>query len=499
MVPRIRTKNYFPFIFVILAVTIGIILFVVQSGTNDITAELTRNRAGTANRALVNHLQSIQDSAIRQLELIARSKTFIRLIQNSNHASLREFLKDRIMGMDSATVCDADGIVLARTHSVKIGDSLSAYKAVASALRTGRSSIAIEEMKINGRFSIFASVPVMHDAVLIGVVSYRFDLEKTTYLDLLQEETGCYSAIFNGNRRVSTTLLNQDGKRAVGRAIGTTANNEIVKTVLHEGNTYSGRLFMFGRMYEGYLTPLASGGEIVGMLGTSIDIDAIAKKQRAMHYLILLAFSIGLSIAGLAIVFSSRAARELTTIHAELFTEKTMSAELEQEEDAQSQPDNTGISRDPAAAQAALEGKRVLLVEDVEINREILTAMLEETRISVDCAEDGRQALEVFSANPDKYDVILMDVHMPEMDGMEATRLIRALDAPESARVPILAITANVFPDEVQEYLTAGMNDYIGKPVDCATLLDKLTRYCTGEYIDAAEMQAHTGGSAAFS
>jgi CheY-like chemotaxis protein len=62
-----------------------------------------------------------------------------------------------------------------------------------------------------------------------------------------------------------------------------------------------------------------------------------------------------------------------------------------------------------------------------------------------------------------------------------------------------LAITTNVFPDEVQEYLSAGMNDYIGKPVDCAILLDKLERYCTGKYIDTAAIQAHTGGSATFS
>ena len=123
------------------------------------------------------------------------------------------------------------------------------------------------------------------------------------------------------------------------------------------------------------------------------------------------------------------------------------------------------------------EGKTALLVEDMEINREILTAILEETQIQIECAENGLQAVELFEANPGRYDVIFMDINMPVMDGWEATRRIRALNTPEGARVPIVALTANKLPEDVEKCFKVGMNDHIGKPVDFDLLLRKLGQY----------------------
>ena len=126
---------------------------------------------------------------------------------------------------------------------------------------------------------------------------------------------------------------------------------------------------------------------------------------------------------------------------------------------------------------ASLEGKTALLAEDNEINREIVFAMLEDTGLRIEYAENGLEALEMFSAAPGKYDIILMDINMPEMDGVEATRRIRALDGPEGPRVPIIAMTANVLADEVDSYFAAGMNGHVGKPVDFGKLLDLLYEF----------------------
>ncbi len=124
-----------------------------------------------------------------------------------------------------------------------------------------------------------------------------------------------------------------------------------------------------------------------------------------------------------------------------------------------------------------LDGKRILLVEDVEINREIVMSFLEGTNATVECAHDGQVALNRFSADPARYDIIFMDVHMPVMDGYEATARIRALPVEKARTVPIVAMTANVFREDVEKCLEAGMNDHIGKPIDAQLLQKKLREY----------------------
>jgi len=131
------------------------------------------------------------------------------------------------------------------------------------------------------------------------------------------------------------------------------------------------------------------------------------------------------------------------------------------------------------------EGRRVLLVEDIEINREILLTLLEPTLLEVDCAENGAHAVRMFTEAPKKYDMIFMDVQMPEMDGYEATRRIRAIEAERSSAlerakgVPIVAMTANVFREDIDKCLESGMNDHIGKPLNFDTVLEKLRTYLT--------------------
>ena len=119
-------------------------------------------------------------------------------------------------------------------------------------------------------------------------------------------------------------------------------------------------------------------------------------------------------------------------------------------------------------------GLSILLVEDVEINREIVLALLEPMGIKIDCAENGIEAVRMFSKSPDKYDMIFMDVQMPEMDGYEATQKIRALDIPQAKTIPIIAMTANVFRDDIEKCLASGMNVHVGKPLDLDEVLQQI-------------------------
>jgi signal transduction histidine kinase len=122
-------------------------------------------------------------------------------------------------------------------------------------------------------------------------------------------------------------------------------------------------------------------------------------------------------------------------------------------------------------------GSRILLVEDLEINREIVEAMLELLHLDIDSASNGIEAVKMFSAAPEKYDLIFMDLQMPEMDGFEATRAIRAIDSPKAKEIPIVAMTANVFKEDIQKCLEIGMNAHLGKPLDCGEMQEILKTY----------------------
>jgi len=127
------------------------------------------------------------------------------------------------------------------------------------------------------------------------------------------------------------------------------------------------------------------------------------------------------------------------------------------------------------------EGHRVLLVEDVDINREIVMALLEPTLLDINCAVNGKEAVRIFSESPESYDMIFMDLQMPEMDGYEATKAIRALDVPNAKEIPIIAMTANVFKEDVERCLSAGMNAHVGKPLDFHEVVSKLQLYLLKE------------------
>ena len=122
-------------------------------------------------------------------------------------------------------------------------------------------------------------------------------------------------------------------------------------------------------------------------------------------------------------------------------------------------------------------GKRILLAEDVEINREIVVTVLEPLGFSITEAEDGQHAFDAFSANPESFDLIFMDIHMPGVDGYQATRLIRAFDHPQAKTIPIIAMTANVFKEDVERCHAAGMNDHMGKPLDFDAVMAILRKY----------------------
>jgi two-component system sensor histidine kinase/response regulator len=134
-------------------------------------------------------------------------------------------------------------------------------------------------------------------------------------------------------------------------------------------------------------------------------------------------------------------------------------------------------------------GARILVAEDNAVNREVALSLMADLGFSIDCAENGRQAVEMVGKHD--YDLILMDMQMPELDGVEATREIRGRHG--KRQVPIIALTANAFDDDRQRCLDAGMNGHVAKPVEPATLFTALRRWLPQRRLAAPAVSAMSG------
>ncbi len=139
--------------------------------------------------------------------------------------------------------------------------------------------------------------------------------------------------------------------------------------------------------------------------------------------------------------------------------------------------ENNDSQKDSCSQSMELSGKRVLLVEDNAINMEIAHAILEEEHLNITEAKNGKEALEIFqNSKLSEYDVIIMDVMMPVMDGLEATKAIRMLEREDAKKIPIIAMTANAFEEDRKACLDAGMDEHIGKPIDIPLLKRTITK-----------------------
>ena len=125
-----------------------------------------------------------------------------------------------------------------------------------------------------------------------------------------------------------------------------------------------------------------------------------------------------------------------------------------------------------------LTGKRILIVEDLEINRLILSELLADAHPEIEEAEDGIQAVALFEASPaGYYDLIFMDIQMPNMNGYEATQAIRELDRVDATAVPILAMTANAYKEDIDHAISSGMNSHLSKPIDIGEVMSALREH----------------------
>lgn len=246
-------------LFIILGVffilTVGFILYIVQYQTNSIVTELTLNRVQTANKSLANYLAELEERVKMRAEAISGDKAVVLYIENKDYDSLKRHLYNYSTGMDFTSICDSQGIIIARSHSSLTGDDVIGYLGVSTVLRTRETTTSIEQvLSNNGRLSLYASAPIFDNGILIGIVNCNYDLTNNEYVDIFKERTGCEATIFFEDIRISTTITDGFGRRI----IGTHANDFISEEVLFHRREYVGNLDIYGRMYGVCYTPLIS-------------------------------------------------------------------------------------------------------------------------------------------------------------------------------------------------------------------------------------------------
>jgi len=282
--------------------TIAAIIYIVQYQTSKIITELALSRAQSANRNLDNYLSELQERVAMRGELFSHNKAVIAAIKNKDYEALEKYVHDFASAADFANICDPEGNVIIRSHSVMAGDNISEYKGVSAALNAGIISTSIEQIKCNdNRLSIYASIPIYDKDILIGIVNCHYDLTQNEYVDIFKERTGCEATIFLNDERISTTIRDEAGCRIVGSK----AYEHVVETVIGSQEEYTGLLDLLGKKYSVCYTPLIVHGETIGMLFAGFDIKSIIENQRSMHRWIILVSITGFFASIMFIIIAS--------------------------------------------------------------------------------------------------------------------------------------------------------------------------------------------------
>jgi len=262
----------------LILVIVALIILVVTDRTEYMLTRVTAEQARTANQALAKTLEGYQRDAIARAEMMAYSPDVFNAIIGHNDAGLKVALQFLGNDMDGVVLCDEYGTVKVRTHNNEKGDQIVEGTPAAITLATGQPISSIERGPDGGIY-IYGSAAIRNRmGQLIGVISCHYDLSLSKYVDEIKEVNSSEVTIYDGDSRLSTTLMDENGDRLVE----TRAPDAIIDAVINQRQPYDTRTVLFGRNYEVYYTPLIVDDEVLGMLFAGVNVDYTLQNQQAM-------------------------------------------------------------------------------------------------------------------------------------------------------------------------------------------------------------------------
>ncbi|MCL2254499.1 MAG: methyl-accepting chemotaxis protein, partial [Lachnospiraceae bacterium] len=291
----------------IVALTITVIIIVITEiiavQSENMIIQLTAKEAAAANVSLIKEIETLQKECLSRAKIIAYSNDVIDAILSNDS----ELLKEKLMlygsdDLDVVTICDADGNVIVRMHNDQKGDSILNQKAIAETLKTGNAYSSVERGSASGLSTRGSSIIKDYEGTVIGAVVCGHELDNNKYVDAIKGYTGSEVTIFDGDTRLSSTIIDHDtGKRVVG----TKASDEVVDRVINRGESYGLSIVLFDDEYYGYYSPLKDKEQIVGMLFTGVRIaEAMVDQRNMIHSVIRIGVICGIASIILIIIFN---------------------------------------------------------------------------------------------------------------------------------------------------------------------------------------------------
>ena len=239
---------------------------------------MVKQKADVAITVLQKNLEDLQTQAIERAEIIALNDRLIDSVIRKDYDAIVNTAKTFSHGLDLITVCDVKGDVLARTHDPKRGDSLIKLKAIEVPLSTGKGISVIEKGSLIGLSTRGSAAIKDPSGKIVGAVTCGHDLSQNKYVDMIKKNTGCEITFFSDDKRISTTLTDENNNRM----IGTKASDIVIDTVITKKQEYHLIIDLFGKKYSAFYSPILLDGRAIGMLFAGVPIDDLLKQERGM-------------------------------------------------------------------------------------------------------------------------------------------------------------------------------------------------------------------------
>ncbi|MCL1828601.1 MAG: methyl-accepting chemotaxis protein [Oscillospiraceae bacterium] len=267
------------------AVIITIIIYFVTVRSLYLVEKLAANEAAASNVTLAKELQRLENEALTQAEIIGLSHSVVNAVMNDDENALKTALFELKENLDLITVCDTHGNVIGRVHSDLKHDDVLNQKALSTALSTGHGISTIEKGTVVGLSTRGSSAIRDFSGNIIGAVTCGHDLSDPKYVDLVKDFCNSEVTIFDEDTRLMTTIIDDKGNRVVG----TKASDEVIERVIHQRESYSLQIPLFGSEYFAYYSPLIVDNTVAGMLFTGVPIDEAMSVRQEMLNSVLMA------------------------------------------------------------------------------------------------------------------------------------------------------------------------------------------------------------------